>query len=377
MRGRIPGWVPALFAVVLLVGPFTDARILSSASGSPASTRDPLKWPFAPSSIWNLPIGENAVYVPARIERSTGWGMTVDRRFVIMTPNAPMRPLYTHRQWDVAGRCHATTYQRDVPVPDDFVYPPPAKGDNDSAVILLPDMRTFVQANVVSRCAARGPLTVAWLRLSTDIYGDGSTPGLGGSNLSALGGVLRLGELVPGAPPIRHALQVNLFSRENLFFDSITKGFRWPATKADTSAAKEYRGTNRALRMGSFLALPPAVDITAMGLETEPARMLAWTLQNYGAYVVNDTNWSVYAIITEGGPAGSVSGEFRSAWGFSFEPQSKTAPWSRDMDRLFLNLHVVDNWRHSLYNTVSASGGGQGAGSGTPRQPWAPSIFSP
>lgn len=238
-------------------------------------------------------------------------------------------------------------------------------------------MRTFVQANVITRCATGGPLTAGWLRPNTDVYGDGSPPGLGGSNLSALGGVLRLGELVPGAPPIRHALQVNLFGRENLFFDTVTKGFRWPATKADGNAAIEYRGTNPPLRMGSLLAIPASIDITALGIETEPARMLAWTLQNYGAYVVNDTNWSVYAIITEGGPAGYVTNEFRSLWGFQFSPQSKDVPWSRDMDRLFLNLHVVDNWNHSLYKTVSASGGTQGAGGGPPRQSWAPTIPTP
>lgn len=37
-----------------------------SVDAFPAS-RDPLAWPFVQSSIWNMPIGSEAVYVPANI----------------------------------------------------------------------------------------------------------------------------------------------------------------------------------------------------------------------------------------------------------------------------------------------------------------------
>ncbi len=47
---------------------FADtATVTVTVAPSPPSpgTRDPLKWPFAATSIWNMPIGSGAVYVPA------------------------------------------------------------------------------------------------------------------------------------------------------------------------------------------------------------------------------------------------------------------------------------------------------------------------
>src|SRR5712692_3119250 len=38
--------------------------------GGPPSGRDPLLWPFSRDSIWNLPIGASAVYVPAKIQQA-------------------------------------------------------------------------------------------------------------------------------------------------------------------------------------------------------------------------------------------------------------------------------------------------------------------
>ena len=47
-----------------------------------------------------------------------------------------------------------------------------------------------------------------------------------------------------------------------------------------------YQGAVAELVHGALLALPPGTDIAALGLRTEPGRMIAWTLQNYGAYIV-------------------------------------------------------------------------------------------
>lgn len=112
--------------------------------------------------------------------------------------------------------------------------------------------------------------------------------------------------------------------------------------------------------MGALLALPPWMDIGKMKFETEPARILAQAFQDYGAYVVDDTAWDVYAIITEWGPSGRVKDEFKEAWGFEFDPASRDTPWARDMDRIFTNLHVVVN------NGPDRIGGG-----GEPRAPQA------
>ena len=109
--------------------------------------------------------------------------------------------------------------------------------------------------------------------------------------------------------------------------------------------------------MGSLLALPPDLDIASLGLTTEAATKLAWTLQNYGAYVVDDTSWNVHAIDAEVG----VAEEFEAAYGFGM--QASSGSWYEDMMTIFGALAVVDN------NGPGAVGGG-----GAPLQPLAPPI---
>jgi len=189
--------------------------------------------------------------------------------------------------------------------------------------------------------------------------------------LSSLGGVIRLGELVPGGT-IRHALKVNLFGADDYYTGY--GSYRWPATTADGCAPGCYGGSVPALRMGSLLALPPSIDVNSMGLETDAAKILAHTFQDYGGYTVDDAAWSVYAIATEYSPSGKVDDEFTTAWNFTISPASRDVPWARDMDRIFGALNVVDNWDAATWQTVSASNGTQGAGGGTPRVPWAPDF---
>src|SRR3989442_14566481 len=211
-----------------------------------------------------------------------------------------------------------------------------------------------------------------WYQENEELLKTGKSGAHGGSMLSSLGGVIRLGELVPGGT-IRHALKVNLFGRDNYYTGS--GSFRWPATTADGCAPGCYGGSVPALRMGSLLALPPSFDVNAMGLETGgPAKILAHAFQDYGAYTVDDAAWSVYAIATEYSPSGKVDDEFRAAWNFTISPANRDVPWARDMDLIFGALAVVDDWDSSTWQTVSASNGTQGAGLGAPRVAWAPDF---
>jgi hypothetical protein len=116
-------------------------------------------------------------------------------------------------------------------------------------------------------------------------------------------------------------------------------------------------------RLGALLALPPWIDLDSLAFETMPAKILAEAFRDYGAYIVDDAGWDVYAIITEWSPEGRFKEEFRKNWGFSINPGSKNTAWARDMDRIFLNLHVVDN------NMEDRIGGG-----GEPRVPLAPDF---
>jgi hypothetical protein len=252
-----------------------------------------------------------------------------------------------------------------APIPSDFVL-----GNTDwnaGLAVLLADGRTIRQTQPFARCSAGGPATSGnWYVPDVDLYGDGILGAHGGSTLSAIGGTLRVGELRPGGPPVRHALKMDLYGKDDFYNDGVyADSYRWPAISSDGLGA--YGGTNPALKEGSLLALPPGVSIDSLGLSTEPAKMLAWTLQNYGAYVVDDTAWSVYAFCTELGPNGDFLAQFKTDWGFAFgEWVPAPGPWQRDIQRIVSSLSVIDN------NGPSSIGGG-----GAPRQPLAPPIAPP
>src|SRR5438093_13541270 len=118
----------------------------------------------------------------------------------------------------------------------------------------------------MARCTAGGNATMWWWdHEKEDLLKTGSSGAHGGSMLSSLGGVIRLGELVRGGT-IRHALKVNLFGADDYYTGY--GSYRWPATTADGCAPGCYGGSVPALRMGSLLALPPSIDVNSMGLET-------------------------------------------------------------------------------------------------------------
>lgn len=128
----------------------------------------------------------------------------------------------------------------------------------------------------------------------------------------------------------------------------------------DSTSSLKYGGTNPALGPGSLLALPVSVSIASLGLTTEPAKTLAWTLQNYGAYLVDDTAWSAIAVCVENGPAGSFKQQFQADWGFPVDTGGTTGAFAADMAKLEAALAVVTD------NGPNAVGGG-----GTPLQPLA------
>jgi hypothetical protein len=123
---------------------------------------------------------------------------------------------------------------------------------------------------------------------------------------------------------------------------------------------------NRECRMGALVALPPFINLDSLQFETIPGRILAQAFRDYGAYIVDDTAWDVYAIVTEWGPEGRVADEFEKKWGFSMKQSTKETPWSRDMDRIFMNLHIVVN------NSPESIGGG-----GKPGVPMAAELVEP
>lgn len=354
------------------------SQTYSKSASCTVAKRDPLKQPFSSRSIWNMPIGSNAIFVPANLSPTPGdtniWATmpSVDKERIVLTPTAPLVDIFhSSVGWSGGDRCKPTGgFMLAVPMPNDYVIPNSRL--NESAVFLMNDKRTLIHAQPMARCQAGGDATAMVSFRPVDLYGEGITGSHGGSGLSAIGGSLRLGELRPGGEPPRHALKVNVYAKEALYNCS-TKAdcFRWPATTADSYALDHYgtakNNLNSAMKMGALLAIPPSVNTSSLGLETAPAKQLAWTLQNYGAYVVDDTYAPGFAINVEDGSAGSKAVEFKNDWGFEMLAKlNDNTPWMRDMQRLVKALQVVNN------NTPTSIGGG-----GTPRQPLAPELTPP
>jgi hypothetical protein len=341
--------------------------------------RDPLKWPFAHTSIWNMPVGSSAVYVPANlpaVPSNDPWAPIpeIDEEPIVLRPNASMTPVYFNNAgWTQgADRCPATGgLLTSVPIPSDFLVLNSRL--NNSATFLMPDQRTLQQLQPLARCVAGGLATSIAKFAPVDLYGNGETGSHGGSGLSAIGGSLRVGELRPGKAAPRHALKLDVDSREVLFRCVKTDASdckRWPATASDSDAVGSYgtlkNNKNFAMRMGALLAIPVKTTIASLKLETEAAKQLAWTLQNYGMYIVDSTGGPSYFISAEEGTDGSFRKQFKSDWGFEFGQRVRdNTAWTRDMKKLLTALYVIDN------NSPTSVGGG-----GKPLQPLAPALPS-
>src|SRR3989454_3035215 len=263
----------------LVGGP--TARDSSSGSSASASItgRVATLWPFSRDSIWNLPIGANAVYVPGNIKKPTAYGMTTDVDVLILTPNAPPTDVYYNGDaWSGRSRCNAQgPVLFSAPIPTNFVVPGAGSGNPDgttpnyATAILAADGHTLIQGQPMARCTAGGTATMMWSQHDEDLLKTGNSGAHGGSMLSSLGGVIRLGELVPGGT-IRHPLKVNLFGRDNYYNGS--GSFRWPATTADGCAPGCYGGTGPPPPGGSRLPPSPSFDLHATGPGTAPAENL-------------------------------------------------------------------------------------------------------
>lgn len=337
--------------------------------------RDPFKQPFASNSIWNMPLGNSAKYLPANISPNPGNNIYakmpgIDTEKIILTPTAPLTTLNaSNAGWTGKDRCSATGgLVVQVPMPSNYVVP--NSNLNSSASFLLADKRTIVQTQPLARCTAGAAGTSMATFANVDLYGPGITGAHGGSGLSAIGGSIRLGELRPGTTTgPRHALKVNVYAKEVLYKCTTRADCsRWPAVTSDSYAVGWYgaatSNANTAMKMGALLAIPAATNISSLGLETAPAQQLAWTLQNYGAYIVDDTYAPGFDFNVEEGPDGSKPNEFKADWGYAMEQRlNANTPWTRDIQRLVKALYVVSD------NSASAIGG-----SGTPRQALAPAI---
>ena len=376
-------------------------------------SRDAFRWPYSKNSPWNMPIGSAANYVASGITATVSrFGDHNDGDLIFgVDPNVNVRttaadPLATVYRGDY-HTCSTdgqatnffggpTPFQFHVPIA--FVTRPyDTYGANDanlSSAFVQPD-ETIIQLNYTGRCTSGGPIigTPVWefmvgnrstreinedqrLRDGMGIYG-----GHGGSAMSAHGGNLRKGDLTSDEP-IKHALSMDLWGLFLHYEETCQdphgscRGYRWPAATNDGAAHQGasnivggYYGGVPDVRMGALLALLPSLTEAELGLQTLEGKKLFHALQDYGAYIVDDTGWrrtdfnmDVEAIQDyeriRGYGFGSANGSFGAE-----RPEQLTL--FKDLQALVVRLQVVSN------NSATSIGGG-----GTPRQPLAPD-FSP
>lgn len=352
---------------------------IGSGAGATAGTRDPMLWPFAADSIWNMPIGSGAVYLPLNMTAPND-GFGTDEVYLQFVPDTPLRPLVDRGYWwpwTSGTSVPGTSTGVSVRVPDAWVLPPPAPDEqpNRASAALLTDNATAQEWQYTVRPAAGSNISMFQSpRATFSLTGSGQSGSVGshgGSGLTCIGGTIRAGELT-GPDPIRHALAVtmNMAKWGTKQGGNITNGYRWPALSADaywnstsTPTPKGYgtlSGTSRdGLGMGSLVAVPANVDLGSLGFETGPGAKLAWTYQNYGAYVVDDSvdpgAFDLHRLNVE---EAALSEYALDTW-----PSPSATPIGRDLSKIFTRLAVVDN------NGPSSIGGG-----GAPLQPLAPNF---
>lgn len=118
-----------------------------------------------------------------------------------------------------------------------------------------------------------------------DLRGHGMGYGAVASGVSITQGYIRRWEwdaaVAGDHTAIRHALKIGLPSSK------LKLGQIWPASHQDGAAASDpptgYHGESP---MGTMIVLNKDADINSLGLTSPGAKAIAWTLQNFGAYVL-------------------------------------------------------------------------------------------
>ena len=380
---KIGGSRQFIFASFLLL-PFLLVRLVpmirfilaAFAVLSGAQTcRDPPTWPFSSLTVWNVPIGNAAVFAPANLFPDAAPphdGVFIDEDYFVVTKQTdPLISWYSQGHWNSTPNCEQFPWSPLVgtlPWPENLTI---TQGGNNALALLRPDGDSLVLTQPAYRC---GTGSTPLLSLLNRAHGTGSLRGLGnwgghgGSALNAIGGSLRLGELLPGSPSPgpRHVLKLQLWAKlyyyGSAFGANWSNCFRFPALVCDGYAmdANLYNGSNPRLKPGALLAVPlGTLPSLQAALATAPARQLAWTLANYGGLLCDDTYADRMTFNAEHG----FDAMFFGSWGFPFVtwPSDKrpgASVWLADLLRLWRALKIVDS------NSEALPGGG-----GAPLQP--------
>jgi hypothetical protein len=256
-------------------------------------TRDPALWPFASDSPWNTPLGDGARHAQIR---SPGFDPAAGARIntrqwshPVFIAQADDPPVALH----LRGQSRPMRVQR---VPSQAQPDPMADG-----TLLLIDVprRSVVE---LWRAERIGPdRIVAGAIVVNALTGpglDSAWHGVRASGSSALGGLIRQGELERG---IGHVLALAVPPQALNRLGPQGNAWVWPAASADDGDGRRY-GTAGNLHLGSLLALPPELVLDTLGLHPGPETVLARALQDFGA-CLTDTVRAGGPVAFQGEPA--------------------------------------------------------------------------
>jgi len=290
----------------------------AAAQSSFPTSRDPVFWPFSATSPWNMPLATTAAFSgpndPCTIDLtdpsvSTGisalnWSQPIyvakpedPRTGLSLDPNNGLPPYgldpSVHRNNPVAG----------MGVPIDATPALPtyeAEPLTDAHLNIIDENHHYVVE--MWRAKRVAPLKiVAFTMVKNDLRGPGV--GTGGARAyggSAIGGLIRKGELAPG---IHHALAFCIPRSKQKCCEPV-----WPATTVDGKAQGTYTGN---LPMGQLVALPPDVNLKSLNLGPQ-GYAIANALQDYGAYDVDSSGgFAIYVEPTAANELGKAEEDLR------------------------------------------------------------------
>lgn len=326
-----------------------------------ALCRDAWQHPFLSTSIWNTPIGSNAIFYSAGIfiTHEKPLMLYSDIAYFIKTTSSdPVTLWYNQVSWSqTADHCAITSSlpPRNIIFPSNFTQT--IYGNNVGSV-LNPDGQNVVQMLQLYRCEKNSPV-LASVKGNTNIYTSNGTYGShGGSGLSGIGGCIRPGELLPNTPDISHSLNLQIYAAYYYYKSLDSNGVlvpgscrTWPAIYCDGESSG-YGGTNPYLKMGSLLAVPLHISGT-LNIQTIPGKKILNALTYYGGYIKDSQgiNWATMALDND------AITEFRAYYGYNFMVRADTKNTAAlkfydDIVLIFQSLSIVTN------NAANSLGGG-------------------
>ncbi|MCD2116814.1 MULTISPECIES: hypothetical protein [Rhodococcus] len=282
--------------------PSVDSRV--PAENLPALFRTTDSQPFRADSIWNTPIGTEAVFEDASAAPTAS--LLAATPVINDTLNGYGFYLNIARPTDPLG---TGTYQGEngpVSFTHRIPYDPVISAGTDGSMRIIDGRFAY---DYWKTTKVDDVTYTAQFITRTDLLGTGQNAGTRAARFPTSGGLIRSHELSKCYIP--HALCISIPP------SSLKRGFEWPAA-AEDAAGVIYSGE---VPMGSFLAIPPSVDINTLGLSQE-GYALAECLQNYGMYV-GDASGSA-AISVDGEAAvvmRSALDRMRADWSSKIFPQ--------------------------------------------------------